>query len=215
LSWNRDGCWAFDEPGEGGRIYGGGPVAGRGGAARGGSRRLGESAPPSVGGRPGGEPERRANGSNRFDATAGRERAEQVQLDAMSAALDAGRRGRDLVVLDLPRYADGPAVTGIAAAHRVFVVVPAELRATAAAGAVTRAVREHCDNLSAVVRGPAPGGLRPHEIADALGLPLAGELRPEPGLAGDLERGVAPAGKGRGPLADLCRDLLRVAGVGR
>ncbi|NUT36200.1 MAG: hypothetical protein HOV79_24340, partial [Hamadaea sp.] len=49
LSWNRDGGWAFDEPGEGGWIFGGGPVAGRGGAARGGSRRLGESAPPSVG----------------------------------------------------------------------------------------------------------------------------------------------------------------------
>lgn len=183
LSWNRDGGWAFDGPGEGGWVLGNAPQG-------------------------------RHSGSNRFDARAGKDRAGEVQLEAMAAALDAGSRGRDLVVLDLPRYADGPAVTGIAAAHRVFVVVPAELRATAAAGAVTRAVREHCENLAAVVRGPAPGGLRPPEIAAALGLPLAGELRPEPGLAGDMERGVAPAGKGRGPLAELSRELLRVAGVG-
>jgi hypothetical protein len=44
-------------------------------------------------------------------------------------------------------------------------------------------------------------------VAEALGLPLAGTLRPEPGLPVALERGEAP-GTGRGPLARLCQRLL-------
>jgi hypothetical protein len=66
----------------------------------------------------------------------------------------------------------------------------------------------HCAALALVVRGPAPGRLRPKAIAQSLGLPLAGTLRPEPGLACGLERGVIPAGNGRGPLAALCRHLV-------
>jgi len=128
--------------------------------------------------------------------------------EAMRAALDAGRRRADLVVLDLPRYADAAAEAGIAAAYRIFVVVPAELRATAAALAVVRRLRDFCDDLRVVVRGPAPGGLRADEIAGALGLPLAGALPPEPEVARDLERGVPPGGHGRGELASLCRRLL-------
>ena len=42
----------------------------------------------------------------------------------------------------------------------------------------------------------------------ALGLPLAGSLRPEPALCQALERGEAPAVHGAGPLAELCRKLI-------
>jgi Mrp family chromosome partitioning ATPase len=140
-------------------------------------------------------------------------REEPGQAESMIAALDAGRRAADLVVLDLPRYPDLAAAAGIAAAYRIFVVVPAELRATAAALAVVDRYRQHGSELAAVVRGPAPGGLRADQVAAAVGLPLAGQLRAEPGLATALERGVAPAGSGRGPLAELCRTLLRDAEV--
>ncbi|MEV0267637.1 MAG: septum site-determining protein minD [Hamadaea sp.] len=128
--------------------------------------------------------------------------------EAMRAALDAGRRQADLVVLDLPRYADSAAEAGMAAAYRIFVVVPAELRATAAALAVVRRLREYCDDLRLVVRGPAPGGLRADEIAGALDVPLAEVLTPETEVARDLEKGSAPAGNGRGELASVCRKLL-------
>jgi hypothetical protein len=50
-------------------------------------------------------------------------------------------------------------------------------------------------------------------VAQALGLPLAGSLRPEPGLARGLECGQAPARDGRGPLATLCQRLLRDLGL--
>jgi secretion/DNA translocation related CpaE-like protein len=138
------------------------------------------------------------------------DRGELVNLPAhaMAATMDAGRRGRDLVVVDLPRRLDDASVLALEGADRALLVVPAELRATAAAARVAATVAPHCADLSVVVRGPAPGRLRAKEVAEALGLPLAGTLRPEPGMPASLERGEAPGGTGRGPLATLCQRLL-------
>lgn len=131
-----------------------------------------------------------------------------VPVEAMATAIDAGRRGQDLVVIDLPRRLDDAAVAALSAADRGLLVVPAELRACAAASRVAAYAGPHCPSLSVVVRLPAPGGLKAPEVARALGLPLAGTLRTESGLAAALERGAPPAGDGRGPLAALCRKVL-------
>jgi len=129
--------------------------------------------------------------------------------EAMAATLDAARRGRDVVIADLPRRLDDAATLALQAADRTILVVPAELRATAAAARIAAMVALHCEDLSVVVRGPAPGRLKAREVARALGLPLAGSLRPEPALCQALERGEAPAVGGRGPLAQLCRRLVQ------
>ena len=131
-----------------------------------------------------------------------------VPVEAMAAALDAGRRGRDLVVVDLPRRFDDPSLMALTAADRAYLVVPAELRACAAARRVAAVAAIHCPALAVVVRGPAPGGIDAEAIAQALDLPLAGILSPEPGLVRALDRGAPPGGTGRGPLAELCRLLL-------
>jgi secretion/DNA translocation related CpaE-like protein len=140
-----------------------------------------------------------------------------VPAEAMASTMDAARRNRDLVVVDLPRQLDDAAVLAAGAADRALLVVPAELRATAAAARVATAVVPHCRDVSVVVRGPAPGRLGAQEVASALGLPLAGTLRPESGLPAALERGEAPAASGRGPLATLCgriiADLIGAGGV--
>lgn len=127
---------------------------------------------------------------------------------AMAAALDAGRRACDLVVVDLPRHLDDAAVTALQSVDRAFLVVPAELRAAAAAARVVRAAAPHCADLSLIIRGPSPGRIRAAELARTLGLPLAGTVRPEPVLGRGLERGEAPAADGRGPLAALCQRLV-------
>lgn len=132
-----------------------------------------------------------------------------VPGEAMAATLDAARRGRDLVVVDLPRHLDEAAVLALQSADRALLVVPAELRAIAAAARVCATVTPHCENLAVVVRGPAPGRLKARDVARGLGLPLAGTLRPEPRICGALERGEAPTADGRGPLADLCARLVR------
>ncbi|MEO3743716.1 septum site-determining protein Ssd [Plantactinospora sp. B5E13] len=131
-----------------------------------------------------------------------------LPTEAMAATMDAGRRGRDVVVVDLPRQLDDPAVIALQSADQAFILVPAELRATAAAARVAAVAGLHCPNLSVIVRGPAPGRLKPREVARALDLPLVGTLRPEPGLCRNLERGEAPTGDGRGPLASLCTRII-------
>ena len=138
------------------------------------------------------------------------DRGEMVAVPpvAMVAAVEAGREGRDLVVVDLPRRLDDAAIVALNAADRAFLVVPAEIRAIAAAHRVVAAVKPHCPRLSLVVRGPAPGSLTPDQVAASVGLPLVGTMRPDPQLATHLESGAAPAGSGKGPLAVLCRRII-------
>ncbi len=62
----------------------------------------------------------------------------------MAATLEAGRRGRDLVVVDLPRQLDDAAQIALQAADQTYLVVPAELRAAAAAARVAATVTPHC-----------------------------------------------------------------------
>jgi secretion/DNA translocation related CpaE-like protein len=132
----------------------------------------------------------------------------EVPAAAMAAALDAGRRGRDLVVVDLPRYLDEAARYALTAADRAYLLVTGDLRGCAAAARVAARAAPHCPGLAVVVRAPTPGRISPTDVAGVLGLPLAGVLRPEPQLSRSLERGEAPAGNSRGPLAHLCRRLL-------
>ena len=131
-----------------------------------------------------------------------------VPAEAMAAVLSAGRRAHELVVVDLPRGLDEAGRVVLAAADRVLLVVPAEVRATAAAGRVAAVLGVLCHDLRLVVRTSSTGGLAPTAVAEALGLPLAAQLRPEPGLQAALEHGEAPARRGRGPLADVCVRLL-------
>lgn len=131
-----------------------------------------------------------------------------VPAEAMAAALDAGRRGRDLVVIDLPRRLDEAAQLALAAADRGYLVVPAELRACAAARPIAEAALERCPTFGVLVRGPMPAGMSAEKVAAALGLPLVGVIRPEPALARALARGEPPTSGGRGPLAEVCRRLL-------
>lgn len=127
---------------------------------------------------------------------------------AMDSVLGAGRRGHDLVVVDLPRSLDAAAQVAVAAADVVLLVVPAEVRSVAAAAQVAVRLLAHVHDLRVVVRGPAPAGLTGQLVARELGLPLAGWLDAEPGLAAALERGEPPGRSGRGPLARCCADLL-------
>lgn len=135
--------------------------------------------------------------------------ATEVPDAALRAVLSACRRGHDLVVVDLPRACVESAREALLAANVVFLVVPAELRALAAASLVRLGIEEHAGDVRAIVRLPAPGGLTPAEISTLLGLPVAGVLRTDNNAARDAENGLAPGARDRGPLAELCRELLR------
>lgn len=131
--------------------------------------------------------------------------AADPQPEAVAAVLDAGRRAGDVVVCDLPR-ALGPAAEAVLdRADLAVIVVPAEVRACAAAARVLAMAGERAEVMRVVVRGPAPGGLSASDVSRALAVPLLGSARPQPGLAAALERGELPR---RGPLPALAAQVL-------
>jgi secretion/DNA translocation related CpaE-like protein len=131
---------------------------------------------------------------------------EPVAAETMRSVLDAAVRGFDLVVTDLPRQLTDASAEALAAADMTLIVVPAEVRAVVAADRVADQARRYTRDLRLVVRGPAPGGLRPDVIAESLRLPLAGVLSTDRRLAAAVERGEPPAAGG--PLNAFCVRLL-------
>jgi secretion/DNA translocation related CpaE-like protein len=129
-----------------------------------------------------------------------------VAAETMRSVLDAATRGYDLVVADLPRHHTEARAEALAGADVTLLVVPAEVRAAVAADRVAELARRYCGDLRLVVRGPAPGGLKPSTIAESLRLPLAGTMPPDRRLAGAIERGEPPGGSG--PLSAFCADFL-------
>ena len=126
---------------------------------------------------------------------------------AVEALLQAGRRAGELVVCDLPRYPTDAAVSALTGADLALLVVPADLRACAAAARVAAVLAEHCAAVQLVVRGPAAGGIDPVDVTRALGLPLLAAMASEPRLDRRLARGELP-GRPRGPLARAARTVL-------
>ncbi|MBC6456319.1 septum site-determining protein Ssd [Actinomadura sp. HBU206391] len=139
---------------------------------------------------------------------------EAIPAEAMRAVLDAGERGFDLVVVDLPRHFGEAEAEALPVADVTLLVVPAELRAVVAADRVAAALARHTRDVRVVVRGPAPGGLTPDAIAKSLGLPLAGAVVSDRRLAAALEHGELLTAFHRSPLADLCVRLVTGLGLG-
>jgi secretion/DNA translocation related CpaE-like protein len=135
--------------------------------------------------------------------------APPISGPALAAVLRSGLAEHDLVVLDLARdcgrgwasHTAGLIGTGL-------IVVPAEVRAAAAAAKVLAGVFPGVDDVRVVVRGPAPTGLTAATIGALLRRPVAAELRSEPGLPAALDRGEPPGLRSRSPLGRVCRALL-------
>ncbi|HYH32369.1 MAG TPA: septum site-determining protein Ssd, partial [Pseudonocardia sp.] len=102
---------------------------------------------------------------------------------AAVAVVEAGRRAGEVVVCDLPRHPTDTALAVAEAADLVVLVVPAEVRAVAAAARVAEPLADRGLPLRLVVRGPAPGGLDGDDVAHALGVELLVSVAPESGLA--------------------------------
>ncbi|MDT3395162.1 septum formation initiator [Streptomyces sp. B1866] len=130
-----------------------------------------------------------------------------IAPSAMRAVLAAARRRGGVVVVDLPRRVDDATAEALAQTDLGLLVVPAELRAVAAADRVASTVGMVLRDLRVVVRGPFGAGLEDEEVARLLRLPLAGELPYEPGLLEALDRGDPPGAGARGPLARFCAEF--------
>ncbi|MEU6481196.1 septum site-determining protein Ssd [Streptomyces sp. NPDC047017] len=127
-----------------------------------------------------------------------------VPPEAVRAVLAAARRRGGTVVVDLPRRVDETAAEALAQIDVGLLVVPAELRAVAAAARVASVARMVLRDLRVVVRGPYAPGLDECEVARLLGLPLVGEVPAESGLRRPGEGRTPPGAAARGPLARFC-----------
>jgi secretion/DNA translocation related CpaE-like protein len=131
----------------------------------------------------------------------------EVDPVALGAVLEGGSRGGATVICDLPRRATPAVAAVLDVADLVVVVTPADLRAAAAAAAVGQWLTEGNPNVGLVARGPAPGGLRSVDLARITGLPLLAAMRPQPGLAAELEHdGLRP--RRRSPLMSCARRVV-------
>ncbi|GLW64523.1 septum formation initiator [Actinomadura rubrobrunea] len=132
-----------------------------------------------------------------------------VTQEAVQSLLDAAARGFDLIVVDVPRHPGEIGRCALRAAEVTYLLVPAEVRAAVAADVMASTLRRETAALRLIVRNPAPGGLTPEVIAEALGLPLAGVLERDRRLPAALEEGdLARFLRRKGPLAELCGHLL-------
>ena len=115
--------------------------------------------------------------------------ASGLTAPSVQAVLAAGRRGGETVVCDLPRDLSEPACAVLRTADLTVLVVPAQVRACAAAASRLRVLRERASApVRLVIRGPAPAGLRVRDIELAVGAPVLAVLRTQAGLPGTVDK---------------------------
>lgn len=142
-------------------------------------------------------------------------RGEPLDLDsaAVDAVLRSAAGSHDLVVLDLPRSGDERLlVSALRHVHELLLVVPARLRATAAAVQVAERWRSAVPDTGLVVRRSPGDRLSGRSVADAVQLPLSMQMKDEPGLDGRWERGTLPGLASSGPLRRACEQWLAGGG---
>lgn len=137
-------------------------------------------------------------------------------VDVLPDVLDALAGAYGTVVLDLDRSAvlTGRTSPGRAteadlttACRTVLLVVPRDVPAVVGARQLRDRLVERVGRLGVVTRGPAPGGLAPSQVADAVGLPLLGRLPWVRGLGAAVDAGAGPVVP-----AGIAREIDRLAG---
>lgn len=124
----------------------------------------------------------------------------------------AAQRGSDLVVVDLPRYADPATSELLGRCDHAVVVAPLHLASLAATGRLVAATLPLVPRMVLVTRGPATA-IDPVDVADALRLPLGAAMRDQRHLEEAVELGLGPVRSSRGPLARAARAVLGQVGV--
>ncbi|GAA3247791.1 septum site-determining protein Ssd [Nonomuraea helvata] len=129
-----------------------------------------------------------------------------IPAQAMRSVLEAGQRGFDLMVVDLPRHLDPAAIEALTRAKTTLVVATADVRGILSTVQVLGETRKHTSDIRAVLR---PGIVDEDTAASSLGIPSAGALPDQPRLTATLNRGELPKLGPRTVLGALCTTLLR------
>ncbi|NRQ40729.1 AAA family ATPase, partial [Nonomuraea sp. NN258] len=130
---------------------------------------------------------------------------EEIPQEAMRSVLEAGRRGFDLIVVDLPRQLNPATLEALARANTTLLVATADVRGILSAAQVLGEAGKHTADIRAVLR---PGVLDEDVAASSLGIPALARFPDQPKLTATLNRGELPKLGPRTVLGGLCASLL-------
>ena len=125
--------------------------------------------------------------------------------DAIRRVIDAGSRGFDMVVIDLPRHLDPACEEAIARCHEMVVVSTTTLAAVASVSRLIQRLPFSRSTPRLITRGN--GLVAPHEVAQTLKIPLHTSMGNQRGLDEDIDLGAGPVRRHRGPLARTAQAL--------
>ena len=133
--------------------------------------------------------------------------AADLPVAALSCVVESGLRGHSLVVADAGRT--GPALPLLASYAAVtLLVVPCEVRAAVAAAGLVGELSTRCSDIRLVAR-PGPADLRPGDVAELVGRPVAALWPWERRLAAVTERGWLHREWRRARVGAIAVELLR------
>jgi secretion/DNA translocation related CpaE-like protein len=138
----------------------------------------------------------------------------RLEPDALAAVMEAAARAYRRVVVDLPRWLPGGPSGPVSGADVTVLLVPATVRATAAASLIISALDPSTTPLL-VVRDPGRGRLTGREVGSALGLSVTATLHTESAVEAAARRGDPPLRRARGSLGQVCRTVLAAADAKR
>ena len=144
----------------------------------------------------------------------GRTGTTTLAVEGMSAVLDAGVRGYDLVIVDTPRHADPVSDLVLSRADETLLVTTNRVRSVAAAARILDGLEGRCTSPSLVLRD-TPKGMLDDAVLAALNAPVVARLPASNAVASRADDGEPPAI--RDAYGRACLDALHAvaAGLGR
>lgn len=136
------------------------------------------------------------------------DRPASLQAFAMREVLSAGRRGFEVVVVDLPRHRDAVVEETISRCDHVVLVSTLTVPAVSSAARVAQRLPELAPARHLVTRG-SRAGVSPQSVSRLLRIPLLAAMADQRGLDEAINLGVGPARSRRGTLARAARAGVR------
>ncbi len=136
----------------------------------------------------------------------GRTGPQVIAAEAMSAVLDAGVRGYDLVVVDTPRHRDAVIDAVLSRSNETLLVTTNRVRSIAAAARILDAMQGRCADPSLILR-LVPKGVLDEAVLASLRARLIARLPASNAVAARADDGEAPVV--RDAYARACLGVLR------
>ena len=136
------------------------------------------------------------------------DRPVSLQAFAMREVLSAGRRGFDVVVVDLPRQRDAVVEEMISRCDHVVLVSTLTVPGVSSAARVAQRLPELTPARHLVTRG-SRAGVTPEAVSRLLRMPLLATMADQRGLDESINLGAGPARSRRGALARAARTGVR------